>query len=331
MKIQLVIEEEALCIATRCVSSMRLMLLTKVDLLDEPTPLAKDHTIVEHPMFGMSCIPRTLSSIHHYASKMSASTSPARNHSPPPAALGFQKRRHGRSSSFTDFMSKLLPASRTARTHTLRSNFQAGGDFDATDLVFGITNDSTDIAAVLQQRADTGLGGNDKQESRNIGRSRRDTMDDSVSTMGVRSRSKSILTTTAQQMFEDRKSLREERRALRRSGDYLGVQGANPRTGYADPSASSTETSQMSEGTRRRLEREAHDLEERRRKFEEAHVKHRMNLEVAQRAKDAKRREKAERKKIEEGMRQRRLGRWRPDGNGWSSVAEPHLSPIVQS
>jgi len=44
-----------------------------------------------------------------------------------------------------------------------------------------------------------------------------------------------------------------------------------------------------------------------------------------------KNKEKEEQKKVELKRRQRRHGRWRLSENGWSSVAEPELSPIQQS
>ncbi|KAK0118257.1 hypothetical protein ONS95_012558 [Cadophora gregata] len=128
---------------------------------------------------------------------------------------------------------------------------------------------------------------------------------------------------TAQQMFEDKKARREQRRSLKESGDYLGVQGANPRTGYWDVSSGS-EPSQMSEETKQKLDEEAREVAERKRRYEEAEKKHRIELDRVQTMRENK-------KKMEKKMKQRRRGKWQLSENGWSSVAEPELSPILQS
>lgn len=137
----------------------------------------------------------------------------------------------------------------------------------------------------------------------------------------------------AQRMYEDKKVRRANRRSVRESGDFLGIQGANPRTGYWDPSTgtSSSDPSQMSEATRKRIDREARDLKEKRRKWEEAQVKLEAELKRVQSLREKKRKEKVDQKKYEVSARQRRHGKWKVGDNEWSSVAEPDLSPIVQS
>jgi predicted ribosome quality control (RQC) complex YloA/Tae2 family protein len=137
----------------------------------------------------------------------------------------------------------------------------------------------------------------------------------------------------AQRMFEDKKARRERRRSLRDSADFLGVQGANPRTGYWDVSTgtSSSEPSQMSDETKRKLDQEAKDIEEKKGKWEEAQSKLEAELKRVQAIKDQKRKEKIEQKKLKVELKQRRHGKWRLSEDGWSSVAEPELSPIIQS
>lgn len=129
--------------------------------------------------------------------------------------------------------------------------------------------------------------------------------------------------TTAQQLFEDKKTRREQRRSLRESGDYLGVQGANPRTGYWDVSSGS-DPSQISEETKQKLDEKAQEVAERKRRYEEAENKHQIELQRVQTVREDK-------KKMEKKMKQRRRGKWQLSENGWSSVAEPDLSPIIQS
>jgi hypothetical protein len=140
-------------------------------------------------------------------------------------------------------------------------------------------------------------------------------------------------TSRAQQLFEAKRARRNTRKSLQQSGDFLGVQGANPRTGYWDISTgtSSSEPSQMSDETKKLLEKQRIDVEERKQKFEEAQSKHQYELARAQTRSESRRKEHAEQKVKEQQMKQRKYGRWKLSENGWSSVAEPELSPIEQS
>ena len=139
--------------------------------------------------------------------------------------------------------------------------------------------------------------------------------------------------TRTQKIFEDKKAKREQRRSLRESGDFLGVQGANPRTGYWDVSSGtgSSEPSQMSEETMKKLEEEAKNIEEQKQKYDEAKAKHEAELVRVQALRDSKKKEKEKRKKMELKVKQRRYGRWKLGEEGWHSLAEPELSPIIQS
>jgi hypothetical protein len=139
--------------------------------------------------------------------------------------------------------------------------------------------------------------------------------------------------TKTQKLFEDKKARREQRRSLRESGDFLGVQGANPRTGYWDVSSgtSGSEPSQTSEETKKKLDAEAKNIEEQKHKYEEAKAKHEAELVRVQTLRDNKKKEKEKRKTLELKIKQRRRGKWKLSEDGWRSVAEPELSPIVQS
>ncbi|RDL33666.1 uncharacterized protein BP5553_08034 [Venustampulla echinocandica] len=97
------------------------------------------------------------------------------------------------------------------------------------------------------------------------------------------------------EIHSGKKSRKEQRRSLRESGDFLGVQGANPRTGYWDISdtTSSSDTAKM--------------------------------------LRYLKKRGKARQIKLAAKMKDRRSKRWRPSETAWSSVVEPELSPIEQS
>jgi hypothetical protein len=136
-----------------------------------------------------------------------------------------------------------------------------------------------------------------------------------------------------QQIFEAKKARRDQRRSLVASGDFLGVQGANPRTGYWDVSTATTssEPSQMSSGTRKNLEQQAKAVEEQKMKYEEAQARYSEGLARIHSLNDSREAEKIRQKKLRVRSKQRMQGRWDAGENGWSSVAEPDLSPIRQS
>lgn len=136
-----------------------------------------------------------------------------------------------------------------------------------------------------------------------------------------------------QQIYRAKKARREQRKSLLESGDFLGVQGANPRTGYWDTSTatSSSDPSQLSYETRKRLEQQAKDVEKQRAIYEEAQSKYNTGLERANTLRAKRESEKMEQKRLQSRLKQRRRGRWNAGDNGWSSVAEPELSPIRQS
>lgn len=139
--------------------------------------------------------------------------------------------------------------------------------------------------------------------------------------------------TKTQQMFEDKKLLREERRSLKESGDFLGVQGANPRTGYWDVSdaTTSSDPSQVSDETKKKLGQQVRELNKLEKAYEEAQERHQTELTRVKTLREKRKKEKSEQKKIELKLRARRHGKWKLAENGWSSVAEPDLSPIEQS
>ncbi|ELR07491.1 hypothetical protein GMDG_02583 [Pseudogymnoascus destructans 20631-21] len=137
----------------------------------------------------------------------------------------------------------------------------------------------------------------------------------------------------SQQMYDQKRLRREQRRSYRSSEDYLTIAGANPRTGYWDVNTAIGSTS-SSEAADRARKREVEIAENRRRleaakqELEEALA--RREAEDRERdAKRARRRERDEARRREK--RGREAGRWRTEGDGWRMVAEPGLSPIVGS
>jgi len=136
----------------------------------------------------------------------------------------------------------------------------------------------------------------------------------------------------AEQSLQDEKAARrEQRRSTQESGDYLGVQGANPRTGYWDISdRTTTDPSQISEETKRKLDEKGRKVDEQK-KYEEAQAKHQSERRNVLIIKEMKKKEKAQQKRIEMKVKQSRYGKWKLGEGGWSSVVEPDLSPIEQS
>lgn len=112
------------------------------------------------------------------------------------------------------------------------------------------------------------------------------------------------------QLYLERREKRRQRRSLKESGDYLGVQGINPTTGEMDvltPSSSSAATTSSS-------------LLSKREAYERARCALRAEkMRKWEMDKDALKRER------------RRKVRWTRRVEGWRSVLEPELSPIAGS
>ncbi|KAG7122694.1 hypothetical protein HYQ44_003592 [Verticillium longisporum] len=130
----------------------------------------------------------------------------------------------------------------------------------------------------------------------------------------------------------DAQRRKEQRRQLRESGDYLGVQGINPSTGELDTmtSSSGSQASYLDEELRQKL------LAVKRRgsRALRAHRKPVNGLTPDDHASILQR----ERQKLlnagsssTDVLRARKSVRWRRDPGQWSSVIEPDLSPISGS
>jgi hypothetical protein len=355
-----------------------------------------------------------LSFISHSHSQTPRKTTP---HGPPPAAFDTQvdQRKHARSSSFGELVSRMLPSRRQDKAHTLRTGFQEGGPHDAVDLVFGLADGTSTSRLATGETGDSsleqkikswspynpngaggaratadgirltgpGIIGDESGEGRKRPRAvslgwllgaksgienspekmtesnagperegrgerahlRKYSMPMAVPQTHLNSSPKRVVSYDnppivaldvgkTQQLFDNKKSHREQRRTLQESGDFLGVQGANPRTGVwdlSDNTASSSAPSQVSQETKRKMDEHARQVKESEIRYEEAKLKQQAEMKRSEMLKDIKRKEKAERKKAEGKSKQKRRGKWMASDNGWSSVAEPTLSPILQS
>lgn len=133
------------------------------------------------------------------------------------------------------------------------------------------------------------------------------------------------------QMIEAKKEARRQRRNLKESGDYLGVQGINPETGQldvitptdSDRSSTSQETQQKLNILRNALKDARHSYKHARAQNETAAKK--VLLESEKHKLRRLERDKQTLKTISQGVK------WRRRTKQWSSAQEPELSPITQS
>lgn len=134
-------------------------------------------------------------------------------------------------------------------------------------------------------------------------------------------------------IFKDRKEARRQRRELKASGDYLGVQGVNPQTGELDvltPTSSSESPTLFPPVMTAALTNSASNVRTAKQAYQEARSQHKAEIQRAQAAHEQDKHDKAQRQKDVIRVEQRQV-RWRKDEARWSSVAEPNLSPIAQS
>jgi hypothetical protein len=128
-----------------------------------------------------------------------------------------------------------------------------------------------------------------------------------------------------QRAIEARKASRRERKRLKESGDYLGVQGYNPSTGEFDTTAS--EFSSGSLETKLEINALKRDLEDATLKHEETAQQRQSRVKQLVRQKM----ENSKDEKPESSLLHQGLLKWRRHTRQWSSIQEPDLSPIAQS
>ncbi|RYP10264.1 hypothetical protein DL764_000756 [Monosporascus ibericus] len=141
-------------------------------------------------------------------------------------------------------------------------------------------------------------------------------------------------TTTTSEILRAKEETRRQRRSLKESGDWLGVQGADPWTGeMAALTPTDTVSSDTTPASAGRL---LAGLVSRRRAAG-AEYKRARDVEAAGRDRVRAARELGKLEKIErlkEDARDRLAGasrRWVQRREQWSTIAEPNLSPIAQS
>ncbi|KAI1470759.1 uncharacterized protein F4812DRAFT_277607 [Daldinia caldariorum] len=145
-------------------------------------------------------------------------------------------------------------------------------------------------------------------------------------------KSEALRRTEVHELLQSKEESRKSRRSLKESGDWLGVQGADPYSGMFSVltptdtlSSETTSTSTRSKLSGLALKRKAAKLEYEQLRLLEEQAKDKARLDREQAKLD-----KIERVK-EELRRQHQFARWSQHKRNWSSAAEPNLSPIAQS
>ncbi|KAL2257745.1 hypothetical protein VTK26DRAFT_9225 [Humicola hyalothermophila] len=141
-------------------------------------------------------------------------------------------------------------------------------------------------------------------------------------------------------LFLAKCELRRQRRSLKESGDFLGVTGVNPYTGELDvitpPTSSSEDAAVITTTTTTSTTTGINNNNSWPTGEQEMHRQARLAARLAKEARRMQREEarqsRAEERKeaVREVVQQQQI-KWRREEGGWSSVAEPKLSPIPGS
>lgn len=207
----------------------------------------------------------------------------------------------GQPSFFARALKRLIPSNKPERGGTLRSH----GVHDSESLGFPPLSTSKSVPST--SRSSGHSSASDKLVRWNTATDLVSQPTDYTST--------TLPSTPWQQLYLERRERRRQRRCLKESGDYLGVQGINPTTGEMDivtPSNSTASSPFVS------LARAVHDK--------------RLAYENARKALRSEKMRKWEMdKEALKAERRRRKMRWTRHTEGWSSAMEPDLSPITGS
>ncbi|KAI1210844.1 uncharacterized protein F4807DRAFT_420599 [Annulohypoxylon truncatum] len=145
-------------------------------------------------------------------------------------------------------------------------------------------------------------------------------------------KSEALTRAEVHELFKSKEMSRKNRRSLKESGDWLGVQGADPYSGKF-PVLTPTETPSSettSSSTRGRLAGLSRKKKAAKLEYEQAKLLEEQEKDKARLDKEKAKLDKIEHAK-EELRRQNSSTKWSQHKRQWSSAAEPSLSPIAQS
>lgn len=272
-----------------------------------------------------------------------------------------------RRTSIPAFLSRLLPKNRAEQGGTARGRNMTG-DSDSAYLDLGMNpnelthwnlprdqpstlripktrarnNDHRNRGSSMQQelgdtQEHTGQSHQVPQQATSLNLSRlpkRQVQQDPESSLQPRhGKAPPITRDEVREMLGMKEDTRKHRQALKKSGDWLGVQGADP---YSGEFTVLTPTDTISSGaTPPSVEEKLEDLSKRRASIKLAYERARLEEETERERlllqKGKSKLEKMERAKDRLRQRQQAFPKWSQHKRHWSSAAEPLLSPIPQS
>ncbi|KAI0876884.1 hypothetical protein GGS24DRAFT_197923 [Hypoxylon argillaceum] len=146
-------------------------------------------------------------------------------------------------------------------------------------------------------------------------------------------RSQPITRDEVRNMLKVKEDARKQRRDLKESGDWLGVQGADPYSGeFAVLTPTSTVSSELtSPSTKKRLAELSLRQKTAKLAYQQAKLDEITEREMILLQKEQSKLEKIELAKDELRQQQQGYPTWNQHKRRWSSAAEPELSPIPQS
>ncbi|KAI0152349.1 hypothetical protein F4776DRAFT_659275 [Hypoxylon sp. NC0597] len=145
-------------------------------------------------------------------------------------------------------------------------------------------------------------------------------------------RSETLTRAEIHKLLKSKEETRRNRRSLKESGDWLGVQGADPYSGeYTVLTPTDTLSSDTTpSSTRSKLAGLARKRKAAKLEYEQIRLAEEREKEKASLDREQAKLNKIERVK-EDLRRQQQFTKWSQHKRQWSSAAEPNLSPIAQS
>ncbi|KAI1105840.1 hypothetical protein F4804DRAFT_330925 [Jackrogersella minutella] len=264
----------------------------------------------------------------------------------PSAAGNADRPTQKRASSFSGFFSKILPSNRPEHGGTRRTDWIGEDESNPNELTEwnlakekNPTHETSTIIPEEVTHRRVWSWSPQKGDSRfveNLPRDRsrgREQLPDIPDCEPPPPRkSESLTRAEVRELIKSKEMARKHRRSLKESGDWLGVQGADPYSGLF-PVLTPTDTlssETTSTSTRSKLAGLSRKKKAARLDYEQAKLLEEQEKDKVRLIKEQARLNKIEQVK-EELRRQQQFGRWSQHKRQWSSAAEPNLSPIAQS
>ncbi|KAI0888910.1 uncharacterized protein GGS22DRAFT_152677 [Annulohypoxylon maeteangense] len=266
----------------------------------------------------------------------------------PSTATSADRPSQKRTSSFSGFFSKILPSNRPEQGGTYRTTDWTGDEeIDPSELTdWNIAKEKSPahhttslivpdesihrrVWSWSPQKGDSRFVENLPRD-RSLGRERSPDKPDREPLPPRKS--EALNRAEVHELLKSKEMSRKSRRSLKESGDWLGVQGADPYSGQF-PVLTPTDTPSSettSNSTRGRLAGLSRKKKAAKLEYEQAKLLEEQEKDKARLNKEQAKLNKLEHAK-EELKRQNSSPKWSQHKRQWSSAAEPSLSPIAQS